>query len=182
MESTELAKMVHQAKGNQEVLQLLIEKFQPLINSYCRKLFFLELDDAKQELYLVVIESVRNIPYCKTDGQCITYISNAIKFKYCFLCKKNLARERIENSYAECEEETYIEKFTDIEFQYDLNNALVQLPEKQQVIWGYVLADYSDSQIAEVMGMSRQYINRIRKQVGKIIFLFYEDKESGVNV
>ena len=33
MESTELAKMVHQAKGNQEVLQLLIEKFQPLINS-----------------------------------------------------------------------------------------------------------------------------------------------------
>lgn len=32
MESTELAKMVHQAKGNQEVLQLLIEKFQPLIN------------------------------------------------------------------------------------------------------------------------------------------------------
>lgn len=93
-----------------------------------------------------------------------------------------MARERIENSYAECEEETYIEKFTDIEFQYDLNNALVQLPEKQQVIWGYVLADYSDSQIAEVMGMSRQYINRIRKQVGKIIFLFYEDKESGVNV
>lgn len=91
-------------------------------------------------------------------------------------------KEKIENLYAECEEKIYIEKFSDIEFRHDLNNALVQLPEKQQVIWGYVLADYSDSQIAEVMGMSRQYINRIRKQVGKIIFLFYEDKESGVNV
>lgn len=100
MENNKLAKMVYRAKEDQEVLQLLIEKFYPLVNSYCRKLFFLEFDDAKQELSLAIVESVRNIPYCETDGQCITYISNAIKFKYCFLCKKNLTKEKIENLYA----------------------------------------------------------------------------------
>lgn len=87
-------------------------------------------------------------------------------------------KEKIENLYAECEEKIYIEKFSDIEFRHDLKNALVHLPERQQKIIACVLEGYSDAQIAEIMGISRQYVNRIRKQVSKNVFLF--QKGNGV--
>lgn len=170
MKDEELANMIYQAKENRELIQTLINRFQPLINYYCKKLFFLESDDAKQELYLAIIESIKSIPYCETDGQCITYISNAIKFKYCFLCKKNLTKEKVEDCYAKCEEEIYIEDYKNVELRYDLSKIISKLPEKQGKILQYALNGYSDIQIAEVMGVSRQYVNRIRKQVSKMIY------------
>lgn len=165
MKDEKIAELVEGAKTDQQLLYDLIEMFQPLINSYCNKLFFLERDDAKQELYLAIVESVKSIPHCETNGQCIAYITNAVRFKYCFLCKKNIAKEKILDSYAEIEEKIYIENFKSVEIQYDINRVISQLPEKQKRILQYVLEGYSDTQIAEIMGMSRQYINRIRKQI-----------------
>lgn len=130
-----------------------------------KKLFFLDTDDAKQELYLAIIECVKNMPYCNTDGQCINYVTNAIKFKYCYLCKKNLSREKIEDSYAEFEEKEYVEEFGLVELRCDLNKSLRKLTGNQKKIMELVLMGHGDAEIAKEMNISRQYINRIRKQI-----------------
>ncbi len=161
----EIVELVKGAKTDQQLLCQLIERFQPLINSYCKKLFFLERDDAKQELCMAIIESVKSIPYCETDGQCITYITNAMRFKYCFLCKKNIVKEKIEDLYAEEIEEIYEEDYRSVELRCDYEKILSVVPEKQQKILLYALEGYSDCQIAEKMRMSRQYVNRIKKKL-----------------
>lgn len=68
MESQKIAMLMQEAKENQEMMQKLLVQFQPLVNAYCKKLFFLDVDDAKQELYLTIIECVKKMPYCNTDG------------------------------------------------------------------------------------------------------------------
>lgn len=161
----EIVELVKGAKTNQQLLCELIERFEPLINSYCKKLFFLEWDDAKQELCLAIIESVKSIPYCETDGQCITYITNAVRFKYCFWCKKNMTKEKVEDLYAEEAEELYEENYRSIELRCDYDRTLSVVPEKQKKILLYALGGYSDCQIAEKMGISRQYVNRIKKKL-----------------
>lgn len=165
MKNQKIAMLIQQAKESQEMLHILLVKFQPLVNAYCKKLFFLDTDDAKQELYLAIIECVKNMPHCNTDGQCINYVTNAIRFKYCYLCKKNLSREKIEDSYAEFVEKEYVEEFGLVELRCDLNKSLTKLTGNKKKIMECVLLGHSDIEIAKEMNISSQYINRIRKQI-----------------
>lgn len=169
MKDEKLAKLVKDAKTNREFMNILIEKFQPLVNSYCRKLFCLDSEDARQEIYLTIIESVRNIPHCETDGQCVTYIMNAVKYKYCLLCRKNIVREENEDLYEEDVEKVYFEEYGFIELLFDYNKAVATLPEKQKKILQYVIDGYSDYEIAKRLGISRQYVNRVRNKIRKLV-------------
>lgn len=56
----------------------------------------LEASDAEQELYLAILTAVKNMPYCKMDGQCFSYIRNRIMFKLAELCRENIKREKVE--------------------------------------------------------------------------------------
>lgn len=169
MKDEKLAKLVKDAKTNRELLNVLIDKFQPLINSYCRKLFYLDPDDAKQEMYLAIIESVRNIPCCKTDGQCITYITNAVKYKYCFLCRKNIVREENEDLYEEDIEKVYVEEYGFVELLFDCNKIALSLQEKKKEILQYIVDGYTDREIAKKIGVSRQYVNRVKNEIKELL-------------
>ena len=74
---------------------------KPIINKYVKKIYFMDKEDAEQELNLAIIEAIQRISNCKYDGQCIVYIENAIKFKYAHLCKSNIRREEAEGKYVE---------------------------------------------------------------------------------
>lgn len=96
-------------------------------------MFFIEAVDAEQELCLSIIEAVKNIPQCKTDGQCLTYINNAVKFKFAYMCKKNIKKEEMEDSYKkDLDEEIYLEKYRDIETFYDLQKKVTCMSEMQK--------------------------------------------------
>lgn len=94
----------------------------------------------------------------------MTYIHNAVKFKFSYLCKKNFKSPPIDEI---CENELcilpYFEKYSDIELSYDIEKRKKQLPEKQQIIFEYLLKGYSDKEISDILGLSRQYINRVKK-------------------
>lgn len=161
----DFVELVKKAKQDSQCMMEVIEIMQPLIKSYVKKIFFMDKLDAEQEIILAIIEAIYSISRCDTTGECFTYISNAIKFKFVQMCKKNMKREKIEDIYEkDFDNEIYIEKYDYIEEKYDLNVKLSNIPKKQKEILKYLLLGYSDSEIGKKMGLSRQYINRIKKR------------------
>lgn len=158
------AEMVVSAKDSEDIMLYLLEKLNPLIQSYTKKLFFLEKEDARQELMIAIIEAVQAISKCENDGQCLNYINNAVKFRFANLCKRNIKQEKIHNKYEkELHNIAYFEKYVDIEMEYDLQEKRNSLTKNQKKILDYLLLGCSDKEISEKLGISRQYINRIKK-------------------
>ena len=53
--------LVIQAKNDSKYMQSLLCIMEPLVKSYAKKIFFLDWDDATQELNLAIIEAVKTI-------------------------------------------------------------------------------------------------------------------------
>lgn len=160
------AALVEESKNNSKAMSELLIKLKPLIKSYAKKLFFMEIDDAEQEILLAVIEAVKSIPNCVSDGQCMTYIINSVKFRHAYLCKKNIKKEQFEDPYEiDFEEEVYLEKYEDIDIIIDFKENISRLSDAQKLIFEYLILGYSDREVAEKVGLSRQYINRIKKKI-----------------
>ena len=81
MVKQKITQLVAMAKVDSEAMLKLIERFEPLIKQYCQKLFFMETDDARQELSVAMTEAVNRISDCSTEGGGILYITNAVKYK-----------------------------------------------------------------------------------------------------
>lgn len=168
MKKGKVAQLVNEAKVNQEKMNQLIREFDPLIKNYCKKLYFCEKEDAQQELTLAIIEAVRRMISCESEGGCIMYISNAVKYKYISLCKKNIIKENIEDVYSDVQLEQVNKEFDDysvVDLEYDYRKILNNLSEKKKNILSYMEKGYSDRQISEIMNISRQYVNRVRKEI-----------------
>ena len=101
MKAEKFANLVNKAKNNSEAVMEILKIMKPIINKYVKKIYFMDKEDAEQELNLAIIEAIQRISNCKYDGQCIVYIENAIKFKYAHLCKSNIRREEAEGKYVE---------------------------------------------------------------------------------
>lgn len=68
------AQLVQSAKQDSVSMENVIAKMNPLLKKYSKKAFFLDKDDAYQELILALIEAVMRIDICKTDGECLIYL------------------------------------------------------------------------------------------------------------
>lgn len=164
--------LVLNAKKRNDSMLKLLERMNPLVKSYGKKMFFLDREDAEQEIILSIIEAVHFIRKCETDGQCLTYINNAAKFKYAELCKKNIKKEIFEEwDDRELGKQTYIEKYNEVDARYDMTTRLCLLSKKQKNICRFLLLGYSDREIANHMKVSRQYVNRVKKEIGNKIGL-----------
>ena len=152
---------------NQEALSNIITKMQPLIRKCARKLYFMEKEDAVQEMTLALIECICKIREYNSEVGCLTYIKKSIINRYIFLCKSNIETSQINIMYDDIAEEIpYIECFDEIEISIDLNNLLKDKTEKQKCIVKYIFIDnLSDIEISHKMDMSRQYINRVKKRL-----------------
>lgn len=109
------------AKENPDVMLDLLKILEPLIKSYIKKCFFLEPEDCQQEIIIAIIEAVKGISKCENDGQCLTYINNAVKFKFAHLCKRNIKKHEFESiNEINFSHVTYFEKYEDIEIECDI--------------------------------------------------------------
>ena len=95
----------------------------------------------------------------------MAYINNSVKFTYANLCKKNIRKEQYEDPYEILIEEVYFEKYEDIDAYIDLKKIIEPLSYIKKKIFIYLLLGYSDREVAEKLGVSRQYINRIKKKL-----------------
>lgn len=155
-----------------ENLMKLIECMQPVINKYARKLYEGESEDMCQELTLSLIEAVNKIETYNNEGKVINFLVNAVRNRFYELYRKNkiLKKEEMHEidileNMCDCNNQLY----ADIEFKVDLGKSIHCNSRIQRNIAYYVLCEnISDTEIARNLHISRQYVNRCKKQIFKL--------------
>lgn len=154
--------------NNKEELQNIIMKMQPLVKRYVRKLFFMEKEDATQELNLTLIEAIFQIKTVENEAMCLAYLHKSVVCKYFNLCKKNRTNTKLCNHYPMMinDHPPMNEVYNNIETSIDIKSFLKNKDNKQQkIILYYYLDDLGDYEIALKVGVSRQYVHRIKKKL-----------------
>lgn len=75
-----LCNLIQHIKETDTGWELLFKQLQPLIRKSAKKLFFLEYENAEQEICLAVFSAVQTISHYNSDGECLKYIANGIHF------------------------------------------------------------------------------------------------------
>ena len=153
-------------EGQTDACDEILRRMSPLVRKYAGKIHCMEYEDALQELYIAVIESLKYLNPEHSEGKCVKYMETAVINRYYALCKRYLSMpetEDIENSAASLSAPSaYDESYLDI-------TAYIQtLPEagnKREILSLYFYENLEDKEIAEHLGISRQYVNRIKKQL-----------------
>lgn len=157
--------------GDKNSKERLLIQMEPLIKHYASKIHFIDYEDAYQEFS---VELLCTIPYLnieKTEAQNLSYMKTAIKNRYAKLCSYYLKlpkTEDISSYYSTLESSSDIdETYYDI-VCYINSFSTNSIPYKVLSLIFY--EDKSDKEIAKLLGISRQYVNRIRKKMIKNYF------------
>ena len=138
----------------------------PLVKTYAGKIHCMDHEDAIQELQLSILEALPYLNPKNGAGKCISYIEKSVIHRYYALCKRYLsipASESIEDHDASLPTvPAYDDTLLDIEAYI---RTLPKSGGKQQIFSYFFYEDLSDKEIAERMHLSRQYVNRIKKQL-----------------
>lgn len=163
---------VHHNKQNFE--EILI-RMHPLVAKYAKKLYFMEREDALQELNLALIEAVDKIKIYDNEAMCVKYLQNSVFHKYCSLCKKQILSAPIDYFTEDtCNTIPYLESYSYIELLADINEILKSKSDTYRQIAHYIIHnELSDIEISLKMNLSRQYVNRVRR----ILMKEYNNKD-----
>lgn len=157
--------------GSEEACAEIMERMTPLAKKYAAKIHCLEYDDALQELYLALLESLRYLDGSAPEGKCVKYMEAAVIHRYYALCKYYLSMpdtETIENNDPSLPASpVYDDSALDIEAYI---HTLPESGYKREIFSLYFYLDWSDKEIANHLGISRQYVNRIKKSLIKTYF------------
>lgn len=170
----QLNELIHDFKnGEKEKFIHIVEIMKPLINKYTRILYKDERDDMQSEFVLCLLESITKMKYCNEEGQCVYFLSKAIKNKFHELYNKSKLHFDKETSV----DDEYLininfkqSEYDDCIIYIDLRNLLLKTEGKQyQILYSILYNDESDTEIAKKLFISRQYVNRIRKKTYNLL-------------
>ncbi len=152
---------------NTDYVLFLINKFDPIIKKYSRKLKY---EEAKSDLIIFLIQLIKKLPNT-TDERILTcYISKAIKNEFIRLNKK---QELINQKEIPMEFDNFKylpSNYVDTDLKMDIKAAMQSLSKKQKEVIQYrILLDYSNSKTAEILKISRQAVLKIEKKALKIL-------------
>lgn len=159
--------------GDESKFLLIEEKMKPMINKYICLLYRDEKEDMYSELLLHLLESVTKMEYYTEEGQCVCFLSRAIKNKFFELYKKS--RKHFDNEVKITDE--YLESlyykqsdYEDVITREDLSRFLSKANGKQyQIFYAMVFDDETDAEIAKKIDISRQYVNRMRRNLSELL-------------
>jgi RNA polymerase sigma factor (sigma-70 family) len=158
-------------KQDEEVFSEIYDEFKKLIRMYSSRLGG---EDSDQELTVFFVELLHTVDLHKfkpdnSDGVS-RYIAVSLRNKYIALSKKSQLECIMNTSFEEAE--NFI-SFTTDDYS-SISEALSHLSERQQLIITYkYIYNYTDSEISEILGITRQAVNRLKNRAIKILEEFY---------
>lgn len=161
--------------GNKEALLVIIEKFNPLIQKYKRKLNY---EESETDLIIALIEIVlslqlSNFSSC-TDGILIKFIYHSIRNKSVDLFRKFILKKKTEVELDFDIVDASIEDY--LNNKLFIKELLEHLSSKQKFI---IIEKYfkccSDSEIAKNFNISRQAINKSKNEALKKLKFYLVD-------
>ena len=169
-ETGKLSEKIRQIqKGNKEEIVEVINQSDPLIKKYQRILYKDAAEDVRAEMILALWEAVLRIKCIESEAQCVKYLMNALKNKFYELYRKSRHKNDNETRVDEfiAIEKGYIDKdYADITTEIDVKKFLQQYKGmKYEIMYLIMVEHLSDIKIADRLGISRQYVNRQRREL-----------------
>ena len=157
--------------GNKDAMAEIIDKFNPILKKYSRKLGY---EDAYNELVLFFIELIYKIPEkliaSQNDGKLVKYISISVKNHYYYLLKKDIfSISEIAISEMSDEQKHYLESFLSVTNETNVNDILYILkdfltPNELHVIILIYYLGYTSAEIARKEKTTRQAVNQLKQR------------------
>lgn len=161
--------------GDEKAMEEILLQMMPLIKKYARKIHFMEQEDALQELSLAMIKTIRNADTDRTEAENLRYFEISISGCYKKLCTRFQSQPK--ELPIDCIPENYVEISEDaIDLAVSLQRYIAQVRENDATkakILIYALNMYSDIEISRILGLSRQYVHRIKR---KLFGAFFEER------
>lgn len=171
----EIISLIQKIHTDKEAFKELVDKMEPLIKKYMRLLYKDEKEDVHSEMTLALWEAVTRIKYCENDGECLAFLCTALRNRFYELYRKS-RKEHDNKTFVEQDDIFDVSKVENIAsldeviFNIDVEIFLKEYTEKKQEIFRLVImSNKSDAEIAEVLSVTRQYVNRIRRELYKEI-------------
>ncbi len=167
----EFMELISDVKKDKNKFDLVINKMEPLINKYVRLLYKDESEDMRSELIIALWEGVCNISFYENDGQIVNFLKIALRNRYLELYKSSKRyhdhktdtddnQELLENLPGK--NNSFDEVLVKINIEQILNT---YYGSKKDIVYLILVDDLSDSEIAAKLNISRQYINRVRRNL-----------------
>lgn len=148
----------------------IVQKMTPLLNSYAKKLYYLEFDDSMQELSITLYIAVISIQSFDNNFACLAYLKQAILHKFYKLYSQSVKEKRMIDKRVQSDSlEVLIsgpdERFNSMIVMHDLYESIKHKTDTEKQIIYMLILGYSDQEITHFLGYSRQYINRLKKKI-----------------
>ncbi len=156
------SKILKFKKQDMSVFETLYDEFKKLIMFYAVRLYY---DDAKSDLTLFFIELLYNIDLSRFESDesysIRNYIAVSIKNQYISLSVRNQHYNKLSN----CLYDNFDGYLPNFEDRFSLRESLKHLSYKQKmiIIYRYIYG-YSECEIGEILGITRQAVNRIKNR------------------
>lgn len=157
----------YKQENDSDTLLEIINRMIPLINKYARGLYYSEYEDVHQELILALIESVNKIKKYDIEEKCLSYLVRGVKNKFMELYRKERSIKEEQLSYEILELPQISNTFQDADFYMDIKQLLSEEKSttKRKIIELIAYENATDSEIAFKLHISRQYVNRYKKEI-----------------
>lgn len=174
----EFTKLLLEVRNDKEQFYLVMEKMTPIINRYTGSLYKDEREDVQSELIIALWQAVCNIKTIENDGQVVKYLSTAIRNRFLELYRNS--RKHHDNEVLTFDED-YSKNIAYIENEYSgvmINEDIRRFLEKhtgmkKDIYYLMLYENLSDSEVSNRLNISRQYANRMRKNLQKEISFDY---------
>lgn len=152
-------------------LEDIIEMFRPLIRSYSFKSGWnIESEDMQSLLTIRLIEVAKTMRISEKDGENVNYIATAIRFHFLNIVKKiNRIQDKEQLNFEDTLGEVSIDT-TDTIFE-DMISILDS--QKQYILKLKFKGMFTDAEIANILGKSRQSVHKQLKNAYKQLSEYY---------
>ena len=175
----ELSKTLAEIKEDKGKFYLILDKFKPVKKKYTNLLYKDEQEDMYAEMELALWEAVCKIQFYDNDGQIVNYMNIALHNKFLELYKssRNYHDHRGDGDVYEeglAKAHSMEKGYSTVRIQVDMESLFQELPETKRRIGKLILKEeLSDIEISQRMGLSRQYVNRVRRELYHLIYQKY---------
>lgn len=165
--------LIKEVKEDKEKFGLLECEMEPLIRKYVKKLYKDDKEETYAELIAALWEAVCRIGSYEDDIKVKAYLNNAVKYKFLELykesCKYNNNTLVVEEEELN-KKESFDHSYLDVVIMEGMERIRKRLNGKKRRIFELIFyREYTDSQTASELGVSRQYVHQVKKSLCKMI-------------
>ncbi|SFO03747.1 RNA polymerase sigma factor, sigma-70 family [Pseudobutyrivibrio sp. UC1225] len=158
--------------GDKTKFEILLNRMEGLIVKYANLLYKEEFEDAYNELAFALWQSANTMNYLGAEGQVVNYLSTAVKRKYLELYRKSVSLHDNEVSADYTDNIFLLQESVDTPEREAIINVWIKdilcnsSGKKNKIYRQILLEGKSDVEISKEIEVSRQYVHRLRMELG----------------